>query len=398
MKRRESTKCLILLSIILGIYLLENLRFIKINTKAYFVYGIMPIIWIALIILVWCFRRLTHKIKLSKIRDIKIWVMYIAIFYIIALFFLGCIQGFGKSPYDISLVGIVRNFIVFFSAIWGTELVRSYLTNSLTKNKVEKRSIITMSIIVILFTLLNLSINSIKNIADMKSLVQYIGETALPELSINILATYLVYIGGAELSIIYIGIIKMANYIAPILPDINWITSSLIGILCPLFGLMAIEYIYENTNRRKNKAKGKKKSENPVYSMIVCVISILLIWFVVGVFPIQPYVIATGSMEPEIKPGDVVLVKKMPGDKVEQGDIIQYKSEDIYIFHRIIGSEEQENQLKLKTKGDNNSAPDQDLVSLENVKGKVIHVIPKIGWPTLLFKSENSPGKQQVEF
>ena len=38
--------------------------------------------------------------------------------------------------------------------------------------------------------------------------------------------------------------------------------------------------------------------------------SVAIIWFAVGLFPLYPSVILTGSMEPDIMPGDVVLVAK----------------------------------------------------------------------------------------
>ena len=45
------------------------------------------------------------------------------------------------------------------------------------------------------------------------------------------------------------------------------------------------------------------------------VTGVLIIWFAVGLFPIYPSVIITGSMEPLIKPGDIVLLKKTDGER-----------------------------------------------------------------------------------
>jgi signal peptidase len=114
-----------------------------------------------------------------------------------------------------------------------------------------------------------------------------------------------------------------------------------------------------------------------------------MIWFAVGIFPVYPSVIVTGSMEPMIKPGDVVLVQKLEGDEVRLGDVIQYYHPEIKIniTHRVIDIN-REGQMALITKGDNNSSVDADPVMPEQVKGKVIKVLPKVGWFTLILKSE----------
>jgi len=130
--------------------------------------------------------------------------------------------------------------------------------------------------------------------------------------------------------------------------------------------------------------------------MITSIVSIGIIWFSVGVFPIYPSVIATGSMEPMIKPGDVILIKKT--DDVKLNDVVQFKRDDILIAHRIIDIVEDDKGKSYRTKGDNNSAPDFELVKGEQIKGKVVKVVPKIGWPTLLVKSKKDVPLEKVEF
>ncbi|MBZ9689204.1 signal peptidase I [Clostridium estertheticum] len=390
--RTSESRCLLLLCVMLSVYLLENLPFIKINSSTYFAYIIKPLIWGGVIFIVWLFPRVRAKGRIRFQNDLKWWVGYLAVFYILFTFLGGLIEHFGKSPYDFSPLGIVKNVIVLGSALIARELIRAYLVNNLA----NKHPILTMGIIAILMTLLNLSLNRIGSLKESIEILQYIGEIFLPELLKNILVTYLVFIGGPTLSIIYLGILNGVVWICPILPDLRWITTALIGILCPVFSLMIIQYIYLGQSKSP-KIKNVEK-ENPLGWILTSVISIAMVWFVVGVFPIQPSVIVTGSMKPMIQPGDMVLVKKMDGNEVKMGDVIQFKRDSIYIFHRIIEIKEEEKQLKYKTKGDNNSGPDSDLVPTGDVKGKVIYVIPKIGWPTLIFKSKNSVPKEKVEF
>ncbi|MGH4122967.1 MAG: signal peptidase I [Clostridium sp.] len=390
--RTSESKCFLLICIMLGVYLLENLPLIKINSSTYFAYIIKPLIWFGIIFIVWIFPRVRPKGKIRFQNDLKWWVGYLAVFYILFTFLAGLIEHFGKSPYDFSPLGIVKNIIVLGSALIARELVRAYLVNSLA----NKHPFLTMAIIAILMTFLNLSLNRIISLKEGMEVFQYIGEIFLPELLKNILVTYLVFIGGPTLSIVYLGILNGVVWVCPILPDIRWITTALIGILCPVFSLMIIQYIYLGQSKSPKIRHAEK--ENPLGWILTSVFSIAMVWFAVGVFPIQPSVIVTGSMKPMIQPGDMVIVKKMDGNEVKMGDVIQFKKDNIYIFHRIIEIKEDEKQLKYKTKGDNNSGADSDLVSIGDVKGKVIYVIPKIGWPTLIFKSKNVVPKEKVEF
>ena len=54
--------------------------------------------------------------------------------------------------------------------------------------------------------------------------------------------------------------------------------------------------------------------------------------------------------------------------------------------------------MKYRTKGDNNSAQDADLVAAEDIKGTIVEVIPKIGWPTLILKNSNKETPPDIEF
>jgi len=81
--------------------------------------------------------------------------------------------------------------------------------------------------------------------------------------------------------------------------------------------------------------------------------------------------VLSGSMEPTIKTGGVVMVK--PTSEYQIGDVITYQyghySRNL-TTHRIIG----------KTQGDNNNAADLHPVEREQIKGKVLLTIPYVGY------------------
>jgi signal peptidase len=85
----------------------------------------------------------------------------------------------------------------------------------------------------------------------------------------------------------------------------------------------------------------------------------------------------TGSMEPAIPVGSIVVIKPVNPETLKTGDIICFKlSEPTSITHRIINITDQ----GFITQGDANNAPDLWTVKKENVIGKVILTIPYIGY------------------
>lgn len=99
------------------------------------------------------------------------------------------------------------------------------------------------------------------------------------------------------------------------------------------------------------------------------------------------YVVLTGSMIPNILVNDVVITKKVPSDELKVGDIITFKSTDarfygVIITHRIIEAykDQTTNSYTFKTQGDNNNVADNVLVENDNILGKVILKIPKLGY------------------
>lgn len=110
----------------------------------------------------------------------------------------------------------------------------------------------------------------------------------------------------------------------------------------------------------------------------------LFVAFFIGLLPIKPVVVATGSMEPTIQTGDIVLVCKADPENLKADDIIQYQKDSYTVIHRIIECNEEEDGLTgFITKGDNNNAPDDEAVLPGQVEGRVILVIPKVGKFTL---------------
>jgi signal peptidase len=87
-----------------------------------------------------------------------------------------------------------------------------------------------------------------------------------------------------------------------------------------------------------------------------------------------PLIVLSGSMEPAIYPGDVVVIRQQEVEKFKIGDIVAYLEGPTVFTHRIVGMEKD----KFILKGDNNNTAD-DIVNPEQFEGKVLFTIPKVG-------------------
>lgn len=97
------------------------------------------------------------------------------------------------------------------------------------------------------------------------------------------------------------------------------------------------------------------------------------------------YVIVSGSMEPLIKVRDAVLIKRISEENIKVNDVVTYRSTDpafygILVTHRVINIEESNGEKTYITKGDHNETIDRTPVKFNQIQGKVIMRIPKIGY------------------
>jgi signal peptidase len=303
------------------------------------------------------------------------------------------VDGLGKSPYDHSLLGVAINIFSVGAVLIGREFFRSYIVNILAKDE----NYIVFLTVSLLMTLLAFPAQKYLELQDYESIVKFIAQFFLPEFSKNFLATYLVFLGGPVSSLIFLGTLETFNWLSPILPDLQWITAASVGILTPAFMFTTMQGMFQVESKQRRMSDMKK--EGLASFIVTILLSVGIVWFAVGVFPVFPSVVVTGSMEPMIYPGDVILIKKSTDIKeIQVGDVIYFKRDDIMISHRITEIIEKDGVPKYRTKGDNNNTADIQLVNPEQIKGEVIKVVPNVGWPTLLIKSSKDVPLDEIEF
>ncbi|HHZ17529.1 MAG TPA: signal peptidase I [Clostridia bacterium] len=374
---------ILLVGMVLMMIILTGTELVPFANESYFIYFVRPLLWLGIALTVFLFPRTKPVARPSLRRFVINMAVGAAVVYILFMMVGGMITGLGKSPYSFGLVASTINLFYIAGFTLGVEAARSYLVNSYQ----GKYTVPVVALISLFFVFTRLSLREMQGLEAGMALMQYFGGTFFPAFAESLLTSYFAYLGGFVPAAAFHGILLAFERFSPILPDMTWPMKTFLGCFIPVFTLLFVRHMYFLQARL---LKRTAEESNELFGwLLTSVFSVAMIWFAVGIFPVYPSVIVTGSMEPMIKPGDVVLVQKLEGDEVRLGDVIQYYHPEIKIniTHRVIDIN-REGQMALITKGDNNSSVDADPVMPEQVKGKVIKVLPKVGWFTLILKSE----------
>ena len=161
----------------------------------------------------------------------------------------------------------------------------------------------------------------------------------------------------------------------------------LLPIFFGIIGGIIAYFILKNTDHKKAKR-----------SLIIGIISLILaiiipIGLQVGYGTQNPfYVVASGSMIPVLQVYDIIIIQGHESfEDIKVGDIIAFNrpsDHDRIIVHRVASIIDY-NPKTIRTKGDANPAsiPGTDFpITKEEYIGKVVYVIPQLGYVTQLLK------------
>lgn len=96
--------------------------------------------------------------------------------------------------------------------------------------------------------------------------------------------------------------------------------------------------------------------------------------------------VISGSMEPEIPVGSIVIVKEVEPEELEPGDVISYTlTGSTMVTHRILAIDEEKQTVT--TKGDANEAEDGNPVSYDRIVGREIFHVPYLGYLSMYIKT-----------
>ena len=385
-KSKNITIAIIILILIYG--LLANLKLVF-NINAIYLYIINPLFWITLAV----FLKIAIGKSYQKSRIKKEVIQYIliaVIIYILTYMISGLFITFGNNPYFTTVKGFLINLWMFGTVIISKEYIRYRLINNVYENDKKEIAILVSLIYIIIEIGLNKYVNTkITLLFALKDICQNL----IPLIAKNVLYSYISMKSDWKPASIYELFTKLYLWLSPILPNAPWIMVAIIETTIPTILFFYIRYA--NSKNSEIKSRQEIENVNPKNSIPLVVLVILVIWFTIGVFPIKPIAIASGSMEKELYVGDVVIVKKCNANDIVNGDIIQYQMKGYTVIYRVIEKKQKNGEYYFTTKGDNNPSKDKESVKEEQVLGKVIFKVKYLGYPAIWLNIIQS--NEQVE-
>ncbi len=97
---------------------------------------------------------------------------------------------------------------------------------------------------------------------------------------------------------------------------------------------------------------------------------------------LKPFTILSGSMQPFLEKGDMILVKPVEAEKIEAGDVITFRmDEETLVSHGVVDlSLDEDGISRYITKGDANETEDIQPIGEDQLIGKFLLSIPKGGY------------------
>lgn len=309
----------------------------------------------------------------------KVFISIIAIFatlYFALIYGIGFTSSFLKNAYSLKPLSIINNTFFLILIIILEEILRFVYIKA---NKKSKANIIVFTLIL---ALLDIIINiRFDVLTDSYELFDVVSTIMLPSILKNIMCTYAVYYADYKGPLLYRFLTELYIFIVPIVPDLNDYINSL--------GLLLLPFLITITMSRQTDSKVKLEEEKRSFFKLsdipFAVAAVIIYCLIAGIGPYKLVGIETGSMTPRLNVGDAVIISKnFSVDKLKEGDIIAFKTDEKeLIVHRIIKVNSDNTFI---TKGDYNNVADKGYVKKEQIKGKVVFSIPYIAYPAIMFK------------
>ncbi len=333
---------------------------------------------------IWGFLALLSLILVLTVRDkprvtqsILALAALAAAFQVAWLMGAGTAFGFGYSPYARQPLHMAQNGIYVGTLLLGTEMSRAYLISVFG----PRRPFLSLSLISLFYALLLIPVGTYDLFGSTEGTFEAVGTAFLPRFAVSILATYLAASDGPLPAILYRGGIEVFYWFSPILPNLEWTTEAFLGTLGPVIALLVIRGFKAEEIDAETAPGGKDISAAWI---VPAVLIVALLWFNTGMLGVQPAVISGVSMEPTMKAGDLALTRPVDPASLEVGDIVRFDKNGLSVMHRIVEIEDTSQGRVLVTHGDNNNKSDDPILAGQ-VEGKVLLVIPKLGWVPIKF-------------
>lgn len=310
-------------------------------------------------------------------KDIIYEILILLLTFFVLFYLFGVIIGFAKTNY-LNWYGIKTFIIPLILTIILKELLRYMMLK-----KCEESFFLTI-ITIILFVFLDIT-EAIyyANFNSNYNIFMFVALSLLPAISSNIVCSYMTKQTGYKPAILYLLATKLYAYILPIIPNPSEYLTAIINLILPV--LLGYK-IYNFMNKDKDTYLHRDYNKKKVKSLgLPIVLTAIVIYFTSGYFKYYALAIASGSMSPKIKKGDIVIVEKVNSNyqKIKKQDVIVYEYNGSIIVHRVQQILKTNGEYYFYTKGDANSSIDNYAIDESMIIGVVKINVPYIGWPTI---------------
>lgn len=325
-------------------------------------------------------------------------VLAALVFQVVWFVLLGMKLGFVQNVYIWNGQSWLNVFLPVILAITLEEVLRGQMV---ARGHESKLALILTTLVLVALEVI--WIVPVYNLAVVKDWFDLLVLVAMPGLLKGALLTYIAYEYDYRANVAYRLIMELPTYLLPILPNVNQYLTVMFAIALVIVLAYLMMKIHTTkaqpaeTAPTRPEPDGKKACWRVAKYVALGLVTLLVVTYVglmSGLFKYHLLAIGSGSMEPNISVGDMILVERTDDyGEIKEGDVLVYQHGNVVMVHRLVERTEQNGGYYFKTQGDANESADSWWVNQGEVIGVARGRIAAFGYPTLWLNELFNGGK-----
>lgn len=304
-------------------------------------------------------------------------ILYIAIFYLLGLYF-----GFERSKILFSFRTIIDFILPLSIIIISSEWIRgTFLSHKLEIGYKTKKKDISIVFTYISMVIIDLLIyTEVYNVRVLDDFLTVLGFIFFSSLSCNLLYNYITNRYGIKGVIIFRLITVLFAYIIPIVPDLYIFFRSFLRMLYPYLIYLVFEKMFSKNDYSMGRQEKRKEM---IGNTLIIALAAALVMLISCEFRYGIIVVGSESMTGTINKGDAVVFEKYTNQEIKNGQVIIFNYNNIQTIHRVVEVQRINGEYRYYTQGDANKRKDEDYRTKEDIYALVDLKVKYIGYPTL---------------
>lgn len=233
---------LALVAWLICLHVILYLRLPRLDDPMVQAYLVQPLLWLATAGLVlWLWRRHARPGALSTSRRLVAICALAGALQLALYAAVGVLRGWGPSPYTHSLTYTALSLWYMAARLLGVELARWYLLTAMR----QQRPRLGFAAAWLLPFLFQVGLWSLLRLDSPAAAASLGARSLLPAATENLLATFMVGLGGPAASLAYRGLLALFAILSPALPKLSLFTAALLAIAAPLIGWLFVSGVAE---------------------------------------------------------------------------------------------------------------------------------------------------------